>query len=143
VGDNPPLAATNTSIQHAEHDKPGEANIETPLFSKLNDRFVLHDSKGFEAGEEYNLSNVKTFIERRKTHGDVKEQLHAVWWANCQSYLYFPNGYDIVGCLSRYLLRVLASGTWRLEWKSSYKTRTTYSEIVSVHSIGLPVNGSS
>jgi len=85
VGDNPPFAATNTSIQRPEHDKRGEANIETPLSSKLNDRFVLHDSKGFEAGEDDNLSNVKTFIERRKTHGDVKEQLHAVWWANCQS----------------------------------------------------------
>ena len=79
MGDNPPLAATNTSIQRSEHDKPGEANIDTPMISKLNDRFVLHDSKGFEAGEDDNLSKVKAFIERRKNHRDVKEQLHAVW----------------------------------------------------------------
>ena len=109
MGDNPPLVVTNAPTQLHAHDKWGGINIETPLYSKSNDHFVLHDSKGFEAGEEYNLSNVKAFIERRKTHGDVKEQLHAVWWANCQSELYLPNGYDIVGCLSRYLLRVLAN----------------------------------
>ncbi|KIM66452.1 hypothetical protein SCLCIDRAFT_1211206 [Scleroderma citrinum Foug A] len=62
-----------------EHDKRGKAKIETPLYSKLNDLFVLHDSQGFEPGENNNLSNVKEFIERRKTHEDVKEQLHAVW----------------------------------------------------------------
>ena len=108
--DNPSLAATNTSIQRPEHYESGEANIDTSLCSKLNDRFVLHDSKGFEAGEDDDLSNVKAFIERRKTHRDVKEQLHAVWWADCQSDWYLPNGYDIVGCLSRYLSRGLASG---------------------------------
>ena len=95
--DNPPLAATNISIQRSEHDEPGEANIDTPMVSKLNDRFVLHDSKGFEAGEDDNLSKVKAFIERRKNHEDVKEQLHAVWWATCQSDWYLPNGYGVVG----------------------------------------------
>ena len=107
--DNPPLATTNTSIQRPEHYEPGEANIDTPLCSKLNDRFVLHDSKGFEAGEDDNLSNVKAFIQRRKSHRDVKEQLHAVWWATCQSDCHLPNGYGVVGWLSRYLLRSLAS----------------------------------
>ncbi|KIM61818.1 hypothetical protein SCLCIDRAFT_856516 [Scleroderma citrinum Foug A] len=63
----------------SEHDEPGEANIDTPMFSELNDRFVLHDSKGFEAGEDDNLSKVKAFIKHRKNHEDVKEQLHAVW----------------------------------------------------------------
>ena len=82
MGDNPPLAATNTSIQLAEHDKRGQAVIETPLYSESNKRFVLHDSRGFEPGENDNLQSVKAFIESRKTHEDIQEQLHAVWWAN-------------------------------------------------------------
>ena len=110
MGDNPPLTATDTSVQRPEHDKRGSANIETPLCSELNDRFVLHDSQGFEPGENNNLSDVKAFIERLKNHEDVKEQLHAVWWANCQSGWYLPNGYVVVGCLSRCLLRLWASG---------------------------------
>ena len=81
MGDNPSLAATNTSTQLAEHDKRGEAIIETPLYSKSNERFVLHDSNGFEPGENDNLQSVKAFIESRKTHKDIREQLHAVWWA--------------------------------------------------------------
>ncbi|KIM61812.1 hypothetical protein SCLCIDRAFT_72524, partial [Scleroderma citrinum Foug A] len=61
-----------------EHDKRGEANIEIPLYSKSNERFVLHDSKGFEPGENDNLQSVKAFIKRRKTHEAIQEQLHAV-----------------------------------------------------------------
>ena len=110
MADNPPLAATYTSTQRHEHDKREYMNIETQLFSKSNDRFVLHNSRGFEPGENNDLSDVKAFIAHRKDHEDVKEQLHAVWWANCQSDWCLPNGYNIVGCFSRYLLRVLASG---------------------------------
>ncbi|KAL4077788.1 hypothetical protein J3A83DRAFT_4156097 [Scleroderma citrinum] len=62
-----------------EHEERGKANIEIPLYSKLNEHFVLHDSNGFEPGENTNLADVKRFIERRKTHSDVNEQLHAVW----------------------------------------------------------------
>ena len=82
MGHNPPLAATNISIQRPEHDKRGKANIETPLYSESNKRFVLHDTKGFEPGENNNLADVKAFIKSRKTHQDIQEQLHAVWWAN-------------------------------------------------------------
>jgi len=49
----------------------------------MNTRFILHDSNGFEPGESDNLAAVKQFIERRKNHTDIKEQLHAVWYVNC------------------------------------------------------------
>ncbi|KIM62676.1 hypothetical protein SCLCIDRAFT_786541 [Scleroderma citrinum Foug A] len=61
------------------NDRRGKAKIEKPLVSKLNKRFILHDSLGFEPGEHDNIALVKSFIERRKTHEDVKEQLHAIW----------------------------------------------------------------
>ncbi|KAG1813471.1 hypothetical protein EV424DRAFT_1349050 [Suillus variegatus] len=63
-----------------EHDKPGEACIDDEFTSRENNRFVLHDSKGFEPGEEKNLKIVQDFIERRKNMPDLKDQLHAVWW---------------------------------------------------------------
>lgn len=49
----------------------------------MNARFILHDSKGFEPGENDNLATVKQFIDRRKNHPEIKEQLHAVWYVNC------------------------------------------------------------
>ncbi|KAI6002596.1 hypothetical protein F5J12DRAFT_840014 [Pisolithus orientalis] len=63
----------------AEDDKPGEADIKKELISPQNDRFVLHDSKGFEPGERNNYSDVKTFVENRKHQPHIKDQLHAVW----------------------------------------------------------------
>ncbi|KAG1887924.1 uncharacterized protein F5891DRAFT_987990 [Suillus fuscotomentosus] len=63
-----------------EHDRPGEACIDDEFTSRENDRFVLHDSKGFEPGEEKNLKIVQDFMERRKNMPDLKDQLHAVWW---------------------------------------------------------------
>ncbi|KAG1895941.1 uncharacterized protein F5891DRAFT_1193554 [Suillus fuscotomentosus] len=62
-----------------EHDRPGEACIDDEFTSRENDRFVLHNSKGFEPGEEKNLKIVQDFMERRKNMPDLKDQLHAVW----------------------------------------------------------------
>ncbi|KAG1777945.1 hypothetical protein EV702DRAFT_1278288 [Suillus placidus] len=61
------------------HDMPGEATIDVPLFSPQNNRFVLHDSNGFEPGEKGNLEIVRDFIDRRRAMPDLKDQLHAVW----------------------------------------------------------------
>ncbi|KAG1722913.1 hypothetical protein EDB19DRAFT_1954343 [Suillus lakei] len=59
--------------------KPGEANIDHEFISPQNDRFVLHDSKGFEPGEEGNVNIVRGFIQRRRNMPALKDQLHAVW----------------------------------------------------------------
>ncbi|KAJ8588887.1 hypothetical protein M405DRAFT_862566 [Rhizopogon salebrosus TDB-379] len=58
---------------------PGEANINSELISPQNDKFVLHDSKGFEPGEGGNVNTVQDFIRRRGLMPDLKDQLHAVW----------------------------------------------------------------
>ncbi|KAI5991371.1 hypothetical protein EDC04DRAFT_2987702 [Pisolithus marmoratus] len=63
----------------AEALKPGEADIEKELTSRANERFVLHDSKGFEPADGVNCDDVKRFIENRKNREHVKDQLHAVW----------------------------------------------------------------
>ncbi|KAG2362903.1 hypothetical protein BDR07DRAFT_1283567, partial [Suillus spraguei] len=63
----------------ASTHKPGEADIDHEFFSPQNDKFVLHDSKGFEPGEEGNVNIVRGFIERRINTPALKDQLHAVW----------------------------------------------------------------
>ncbi|KIN94323.1 hypothetical protein M404DRAFT_1008455, partial [Pisolithus tinctorius Marx 270] len=60
-------------------DKPGEADIEQEFTSPENDRLILHDSKGFEAGDAGNYETVKSFIVKRKKEPKIKDQLHAVW----------------------------------------------------------------
>ncbi|KAG2356375.1 hypothetical protein BDR07DRAFT_1423529 [Suillus spraguei] len=60
-------------------DKPGEASIDDEFTSPENDKFVLHDSKGFEPGDKDNLEIVRNFIERRRNMPTQEEQLHAIW----------------------------------------------------------------
>lgn len=47
--------------------------------SKKNERFVVHDSLGFEAGDEDNMEIVKEFVAKRQAMPDMQDQLHAVW----------------------------------------------------------------
>ncbi|KAG2110090.1 hypothetical protein DEU56DRAFT_844428 [Suillus clintonianus] len=63
----------------ASTHKPGEADIDHEFVSLQNNRFVLHDSKGFEPAEEGNVNMVRDFIDRRRNLKDLKDQLHAVW----------------------------------------------------------------
>jgi hypothetical protein len=62
------------------HDKPGEASIDHVFTSPQNNRFILHDSKGFEPGESNNLKVVLDFIDRQRAMPYLKDKLHAIWW---------------------------------------------------------------
>ena len=64
------------------NDKAGKADIDKELMSPQNDRFILHDSKGFEPGEGANYDVAKRFIESRKNEPDIRNQLHAIWYAS-------------------------------------------------------------
>lgn len=63
------------------HDQPGQADIDREIYSQQNGQFVLHDSKGFEHGEEDNVNIVQNFITARNNMPDIKDKLHAVWYA--------------------------------------------------------------
>jgi hypothetical protein len=54
------------------HVDAGKANIEDEILSEDNQQFVLHDSRGFEAGEEGNLKIVTDFIDKRNGMPDIK-----------------------------------------------------------------------
>ncbi|KAG8871088.1 hypothetical protein FRB97_009100, partial [Tulasnella sp. 331] len=63
----------------ASHYQAGVCDINTEITSPENDRFILHDSQGFEQGELDNLKTVKNFIEQRKAMPAQQDRIHAVW----------------------------------------------------------------
>ncbi len=66
--------------KHVSRDCPGKADIDVGFRHNDNDRFILHDSEGFEPGEDAKLNTVMDFIEERIKRPDLSERLHAIWW---------------------------------------------------------------
>ncbi|KAF8439280.1 hypothetical protein L210DRAFT_3504434 [Boletus edulis BED1] len=64
---------------HTSQTARGAANINQEFIATTNDRFVVHDSLGFESGDDRNMGIVKDFVCRRKAMPQLKDQLHAVW----------------------------------------------------------------
>ena len=59
---------------------PGCPEIDLEFTSPENKYFILHDSKGFEAGDSDTYNDVERFIrQRRDSNCPLKDQLHAVW----------------------------------------------------------------
>ena len=58
----------------------GEHDIEHEISFKSNDRFVFHDSRGFEAGSTDELHKVQAFIEERANEQALEARLHAIWF---------------------------------------------------------------
>jgi len=62
------------------HDRPGKADINTEFRHSSNNRFILHDSEGFEPGEDAKFSTVKRFIEERtRSEMSPNARLHVIW----------------------------------------------------------------
>ncbi|KAG6871968.1 hypothetical protein C0995_014426 [Termitomyces sp. Mi166 len=60
------------------HDRPGRANIQDGHTFHENQRLILHDSNGFEAGSQEQWGVVEEFI-REKSNLSNEDQLHAIW----------------------------------------------------------------
>jgi len=61
------------------HKDPGKADINLEFSHKDNLHFILHDSQGFEPGEDANFNIVKRFIEERSRMPKLEDRLHAIW----------------------------------------------------------------
>ncbi|KAJ7779343.1 hypothetical protein DFH07DRAFT_1030105 [Mycena maculata] len=57
----------------------GVCKIDDELKSDQNRLFVLHDSMGFEPGQEGNLEEAKQFLERRSDSRVLQDRVHAIW----------------------------------------------------------------
>jgi hypothetical protein len=67
------------SFKHTSENTRGEADIDREFSSPTNERFVVHDSLGFETADEQKMDIVKQFVARRKAMPQLKDQLHAIW----------------------------------------------------------------
>ena len=67
------------SFKHTSENTRGDANIDQEFISPTNERFVVHDSLGFESADGRNMEVVKDFVARRKAMPQIKDQLHAIW----------------------------------------------------------------
>lgn len=47
---------------------------------------MLHDSQGFEHGEDDTVDTVRKFIKNRNKQDDIKEKLHAIWYVYGMSF---------------------------------------------------------
>ncbi|KAN0082400.1 hypothetical protein V8E55_008195 [Tylopilus felleus] len=72
---------TESPIIHDQRgDERGEHDIEHEISFESNDRFVFHDSRGFEAGSEDELRKVQSFIEKRANEQALEAGLHSIWY---------------------------------------------------------------
>jgi hypothetical protein len=91
--------------------EPGKADINHGIPSKDNPRFLLHDSQGFEHGEDNTVSTVRNFIQSRNREPKIKDKLHAIWYAK------FPVDllHGLYGFLFRLCLEIPTAGGRLLE----------------------------
>ena len=65
---------------------PGEASIDQEFVSDENKYFVLHDSKGFEPGNNTNFELAVRFLRERHDKRLLKDRLHAIWYATFSAF---------------------------------------------------------
>ncbi|KAG6326279.1 hypothetical protein ID866_12810 [Astraeus odoratus] len=70
---------TDIYAQQEKDNQRGNAEIDKEIVSPSNNRFVLHDSNGFEAGDKGKYQTVTGFITARNNCQDVRDKLHAIW----------------------------------------------------------------
>jgi hypothetical protein len=69
------LGDTNrhNGLQRGLHD------IENEMVFRSNPGFVFHDSRGFEAGGNFEFDKMKEFIAGRSKETNLKDRIHAIW----------------------------------------------------------------
>ena len=57
-------------------------------YSGTTPDFIFHDSPGFETGDEKQLQEVLSFMEKKAESREVDDQLHAIWWVSLSQRTY-------------------------------------------------------
>ncbi|KAG6826939.1 hypothetical protein H0H92_013835 [Tricholoma furcatifolium] len=63
-----------------EGGKRGLHDIEDEMIFKSNPNFIFHDSRGFEAGDRAELSEVKKFLRERAGRRKLRDRVHVIWY---------------------------------------------------------------
>lgn len=59
--------------------KQGEHNINEAFESDEHPGIIIHDSRGFQAGDNNEVDQFRRFIKKRAASHSPKESLHAIW----------------------------------------------------------------
>lgn len=71
---------TKAQVKH-RGEGSGKHSIWDPIADdNRNSALIIHDSRGFEAGETENLKTVTDFISYRSKQATLSEQLHCIWF---------------------------------------------------------------
>ncbi|KAF8433946.1 hypothetical protein L210DRAFT_3555623 [Boletus edulis BED1] len=70
----------NPEIYDGKGNKRGIHDVENELIFRSNDKFVFHDSQGFEAGSNDEFVRTKKFIADRANTTHLKQRLDAIWY---------------------------------------------------------------
>ncbi|KAJ6452583.1 hypothetical protein C8R45DRAFT_1040299 [Mycena sanguinolenta] len=72
--------AFGVDTKSVSHQQRGVCDINVEIISEQNDRFVLHDSMGFEPGETKNFETVKDFLKSRSGESiELRNRMHVIW----------------------------------------------------------------
>jgi len=69
----------------------GLHNINDELVFERHEGYVFHDSRGFEAGSDYELKIVQEFVRQKSREKRLKDRLHAIWFVSFQYVAYGCN----------------------------------------------------
>jgi predicted GTPase len=69
----------NCAQARVSHDTPGQHDIDKGITYDENQGIVVHDTTGFEGGEDSAPNLVKEFIRNRRAERFVKDQIHCIW----------------------------------------------------------------
>ncbi|KAG1821461.1 hypothetical protein EV424DRAFT_827401 [Suillus variegatus] len=58
----------------------GVHDIENEVVFRNNPGFVFHDSRGFEAGGQFEFDKVKAFIASRSKERCLSDRIHVIWY---------------------------------------------------------------
>ncbi|KAH0069300.1 hypothetical protein KCU66_g22987, partial [Aureobasidium melanogenum] len=61
------------------HMRQGDHNINEAFESEHHPGIIIHDSRGFQAGDTRELAQFRDFIKKRSVISNPKESLHAIW----------------------------------------------------------------
>ncbi|KAF8351830.1 hypothetical protein F5887DRAFT_3940, partial [Amanita rubescens] len=72
-------AIFKASLADVRHFEAGTADINTGITSPHNKHLAIHDSEGYEPGDEEKFRILEKFITERSQKETIRERLHAIW----------------------------------------------------------------
>ncbi|KAF8351818.1 kinase-like domain-containing protein [Amanita rubescens] len=72
-------AIFKASLAEVRHDEAGRADIDKGITSPHNEHLIIHDSEGYEPGNEEKFRVLERFIAERSQKDAIAERLHAIW----------------------------------------------------------------